>query len=298
MSKSFEEEYRALANREVPDLWARIEAGLTPKSTVFDNSPGEEVETEQRKEGGERKTKLLLFFGRYRGLAAAMVCGVILLPAVLLVNRIGSKNNFGVTMEAPAAIAEAPEMEAVSAEDADTGMTEEALADSDMGMIEEAAEEPDTEMPEEAEAADVSEADAADVAEGGIAELSQDAYARSAESDAKKEEAKGSMSAAQNMDAGSAEVLEKVLVRVLQSRGTDLTEGTETNSDLEGTIYTVEIMEDPSGTLAEGVQVQVGLSAFSAAYLQEGAVYRMRLQREENSAAFAYQIQECREEEN
>ena len=29
MSKNFEEEYKALANEDLPDLWNRIEAGLT-----------------------------------------------------------------------------------------------------------------------------------------------------------------------------------------------------------------------------------------------------------------------------
>ena len=33
MSKNFEEEYKALADQELPDLWDRIEEGLAPRST-------------------------------------------------------------------------------------------------------------------------------------------------------------------------------------------------------------------------------------------------------------------------
>ena len=36
MSKDFEQAYRELAEREIPDLWDRIEAGLESKSTPED----------------------------------------------------------------------------------------------------------------------------------------------------------------------------------------------------------------------------------------------------------------------
>ena len=56
MSKDFEKEYIELAQNEIPDLWDRIEAGLTEKSAP------------------ENKASITIFLKRYGGLVAAVLC--------------------------------------------------------------------------------------------------------------------------------------------------------------------------------------------------------------------------------
>lgn len=83
--KSFENEYREMIQEEMPDLWGRIEAGLVEKQSVT-----QENET-QEKEDLEQNKKIIMYkILKYSGLAAACICGVIVLPAMLLLNRGGS----------------------------------------------------------------------------------------------------------------------------------------------------------------------------------------------------------------
>ena len=79
MSKNFEEEYKALADQEIPDLWDRIEEGLAPRSTP--------------KEPVKKSTKIVQFVRRYKGSLAAVVCVLLILPAAILISRNTKKSD-------------------------------------------------------------------------------------------------------------------------------------------------------------------------------------------------------------
>lgn len=79
MSKNFEEEYKALADQKLPDLWDRIEEGLAPRSTP--------------KEPGKRSTKIVQFVRRYKGSLAAVVCVLLILPAAILISQNTKKSD-------------------------------------------------------------------------------------------------------------------------------------------------------------------------------------------------------------
>lgn len=79
MSKNFEEEYKALADQELPDLWDRIVEGLAPRSTP--------------KEPVKKSTKIVQFVRRYKGSLAAVVCVLLILPAAILISRNTKKSD-------------------------------------------------------------------------------------------------------------------------------------------------------------------------------------------------------------
>lgn len=79
MSKNFEEEYKALADQELPDLWDRIEEGLAPRSTP--------------KEPVKKSTKIVQFVRRYKGSLAAVVCVLLILPAAILISQNTKKSD-------------------------------------------------------------------------------------------------------------------------------------------------------------------------------------------------------------
>lgn len=84
MSKDLEREYRALVDSEVPDLWARIEAGLEEKKTAPEKAetdlhitdfPAADSQMENMR---DRRVN----FKVWAGVAAACVCVVLIVPAV------------------------------------------------------------------------------------------------------------------------------------------------------------------------------------------------------------------------
>lgn len=121
MSKDFEKEYIELAQNEIPDLWDRIEAGLTEKSAP------------------ENKASITIFLKRYGGLAAAVLCLLFILPAWLLLGQMDSKNSASVTQ----AEQEAYVTTEASEEAYDTAAAETIEETNDMST-EAAAEESET----------------------------------------------------------------------------------------------------------------------------------------------------------
>ena len=142
MSKSFEQEYRNLAQSELPDLWDRIEAGLTRKAVTENFTPTQttaepemvvqkaagiietapvqkEISSRGQDESQNRKKNVVIsFFRRYEAAAAALLCVVILVPAFLVMRQIGMggvKSESAMPAEEYAA-AEAMREEAESAE--------------------------------------------------------------------------------------------------------------------------------------------------------------------------------------
>ncbi|MDE7417984.1 MAG: hypothetical protein K2N44_17055 [Lachnospiraceae bacterium] len=84
MSKNLEREYRALVNSEVPDLWARIEAGLEDKKAAPEKADSDlritdfPVTDSQMENIRDKKVN----FKVWAGLAAACVCVALVLPAM------------------------------------------------------------------------------------------------------------------------------------------------------------------------------------------------------------------------
>jgi len=139
MSKDFEQAYRELAESEIPDLWDRIEAGLENRSTPegetrealsekeagiasdISETPRKAVPAEGKK--GQRRSRII--FKRYSGIAAAIVCAAVILPAALVLFRIGNgrlkynSSGAGDTTEGidMAAAPQSGEMEAAAAEE-------------------------------------------------------------------------------------------------------------------------------------------------------------------------------------
>lgn len=80
MSKSLNEEYKKLAQTEIPDLWDKIEPQLTDKS-----APAEEVSE-------KKKSKYRHFY--YIGTTvAALICGTVLIYAVWMLNGRFQRND-------------------------------------------------------------------------------------------------------------------------------------------------------------------------------------------------------------
>lgn len=149
MSKNFEEEYKALADQELPDLWDRIEEGLAPRSTP--------------KEPVNKSTKIVQFVRRYKGSLAAVVCVLLILPAAILISQNTKKSDAADQIanerfRRPVVLTE--ELESTPEEAA-------AAAEEDAAYSEDAAEE----------ASDL-EGATQDTAEAGIALLSENPNAK------------------------------------------------------------------------------------------------------------------------
>ena len=107
MSKNFEQAYKELAQNEVPDLWNRIEAGIESKSALEDESIPEdsdrqdfpdggicllkeeleEIKLQEIEEDARAKKKGLFYSRRYAGMAAAVLCAAVIIPAVVVLNH-------------------------------------------------------------------------------------------------------------------------------------------------------------------------------------------------------------------
>lgn len=121
--KNLENEYRKMIQQETPDLWNRIEAGLTEKKEITETAKTTETakitettdipDTEEKKAVIKRSVWKRAV--RYSGIAAACLCGVIIIPAIALSLLTGA---FGSTKMAATGAAEetakaAPAEEAV-----------------------------------------------------------------------------------------------------------------------------------------------------------------------------------------
>lgn len=280
MSKNFEEEYKALANEELPDLWNRIEAGLTPKTTDLAEEEHKEItehakkNTERQPEEKRKKGKVVSFLYRYRTVAVAALCVIVILPAVLVIGRSGgSKSGGSASDSAPM------EMSAAEAESWDEAVVEDVM--DDVAEATEATEEKaagaeasaDTggvvqESPltdEEAESGSAS--DAFSRAQNGMdtdgAALPADMAATEAEkkmkdeasdlSDAKQE------AAAEESREESVKVYEKVTVKVTGTEDRLV----ETDSGLFSEVK-MKVIKDPSGELSEGLEITVGIAVTSS----------------------------------
>lgn len=95
MSKVLADEYKKLADSDIPDLWNRIEAGLKEKTVSAASESGDEspVIYQYRRS----------FLRRYGSLIAALLCVAVIIP-VIYFNR--SFHSLNESMPAPASMAE------------------------------------------------------------------------------------------------------------------------------------------------------------------------------------------------
>lgn len=315
MSKNFEQAYKELAQKETPDLWDRIEAGLTeksaPKKTDISKDIGKDIqkqivsdkpdEVNTGKSGNKEKTlstKIRVFAGKYTGIAAAVLCLAVILPAAVFLKRSGEKSFSGGMIAEGSKEAQILEEEQRIEE---TQETEEAAAD--MAMPEETEKMEEAAQPEAAAAvengksaggtADAGTADGGagtETAENALADMGE-AWAQAAAEAEEDVAGSDSLSAAklsgEKQEAGEDEeakktkvleagmgmpllpagtVLEEIVVEI-----TDMSVRADENAQEEpGNIYTVLVKEDPSGTLQKDSKIEVFVPAYASFFLPVG----------------------------
>lgn len=313
MSKDFEKAYRELAQTEVPDLWDRIEAGLTEKSAPvnalnIEKSALEEKAAEQEKINREfksetekkeqkKKNHIVVFLKRYSTAVAAIVCVAILIPAISLIGSFGvggSKSAESESMSLPAAEAPAEMAEGMMEETlTEEAATEEAPAE----MAEEcAAEEAPAEMIEEYAA---EEAPAQVTGEYAAEEAPLEKEEMKAEEavtteKAESEKMSGDIRSENGMSSGTDYAdLESAVAEDLAERcpeGTELSDvkvkllevgenkeyGIDTERKEKGVIYKAEVLYCPSGLLTQNEQIGIFMPRDTFA-LESEAKYEMNL---------------------
>lgn len=255
MSKDFEQAYKELAQNEVPDLWNRIEAGLSEKST-------------SRKTEEQRKMKKL-YFRQYAGIAAAVVCAVLIAPAVLLLSSQRTKSE-GITCApemAAESIAEEAEAEA-AAEEAVYETTEEAEAESMYDMAETPAEESDYGT----ESASGSIADESRGQEDATGEMENKTEQK--ENDKMEELEADRQQVSKKLQAEDGAILEHVRVQVLEE-GKNVDGGRDTEG--MGILYRAAVKEDASGNFAQGEEIEIFVPVYSSAALVKDGVFEVDL---------------------
>lgn len=299
MSKNFEEEYKALANNDLPDLWDRIEAGLSSKTIISQSSEvqgtieeteAEEVKTEevkakevkkdeteaevnnQEKQSGSRK---VIFLAKYKSVLAAAICVIVILPAVLVLGKINTGKSFSTTEAADEASDAAAPMMEVAEE-----TTDAAAGIADASDI---AEEPE----EEAAFAD-------EEATNDVAAMSfEDGIVKSAEENSALKKSQDKLSAEGTADEAIAEDSEEAITDMSKGSGSSRTQATEilypnvTVRVVEATgdeVITqkdwfcgmkVEVVSDPAGELEQGTELTLWVSLASSVMYVNGEEYEL-----------------------
>ncbi len=293
MSKNFEKEYIALTEVEVPDLWDRIEAGLTPKSAQnpekneaslieFQKEVVSENESENKK-----KQAPLYFMKKYKTVLVAAVCVIVILPAAVLLGQMGMGGAKEESAAADMAAAETVEYAVTTEASAEEGAVEESAA------YEEAAEEMEMSVAatedgyaENMYAEDMVQNQVLESAEAAPAEaeeLKDEIEDMKESAEAKKSQAAMGEKMAEEecravteyLDVEDGTVLSKVTVRLFAIE--------EVNPQGEykgmGTLYRAEVLEDADGLLEAGEEILIYISPLSSTYLPaEENTYMMMLE--------------------
>lgn len=319
MSKNFEQAYKELAQIEVPDLWNRIEAGLTSKSAPENSNikidASKDIDTignikiyadtEMNVDSGikadadiyvntgkKAPNKIRILTRKYVGIAAAIVCAVIILPTAALLKRAGDKSFSDAVMEgidmaqATEESAEDKAMPEKAVQTEDTAQLEKAAAgavedeiSADSGADSTAAENAQVSMADswpEAEAAeDVKMSDSEDGAnfDGGNLSSKESNVERqqtSGNREAKKAEDMGNAISEGAMTVPEGTLLEEIVIEV-RSVSDDINRGA--GEGTPGSVYTVVVKEDASGRLAKDSELEVFVPAHASFVLPVGETY-------------------------
>ena len=254
MSKNFEQEYKALANEDLPDLWNRIENGLAPRTTALTDEADQDVKQEKRKAAP--------FWYRYRTAAAAAVCAIVIIPAVIFLGRTGREESLEFAIDNTA---EAPAM--------DTAMEETAVESGQEAASETASEDMDTTVEETAEMkfreAETDDCDSKAQA-GGAAEV-----------EAAWEEPKESGQVSDMVkESAKMEMAEDEAVKLYEQVTLNVTQVTEEIVKTDQDFFygaKMEVVKDPSGELTEGTEIMVWISMHSSRAYVEGEEYTLDL---------------------
>lgn len=297
MNKDFEKAYKELAKIEVPDLWDRIEAGLTEKSAPGEGSVTIDKSNEKERINAEKTSKkpqVILFVKRYSSLAAAVLCAVIIVPALIIMKQAGiSKSSssgsaaaaeeaFDTTESADEAAEQTEEAAQTGAADMETGVSEaetqtcEAAADEsweDDGTEESAAEEKAFDAAGEAE----NTAGQGNVADAGLNNTERSMADDAQRTDMEADKAAASQEKLQKKESHKPEegqIITNVIVKVAEVN--DYISETQALEEM-GTLYTAVVQEDPSGILTEGEQIVIFIPVYSSTALVKGCVFELDL---------------------
>ncbi len=277
MSKDFKKEYRELAQNEIPDLWNRIEARLTEKTS----SPNSSIEAASEPAPAQSRSVkshsgIIIFLKRYAGLAAAVLCVAFIIPFLMQSDRMGKSTSSLATEEVME--------EAVAEAAADTEAVQEE------SLIPEEAEEMSVEEGEEERAAGT-EAAAEELSDAGLenaaiedtADLASSSGAVGKENQKAQKEAafrteadsvQASSSPAEGQDTEQNAVLKDITIRVIAEdnsmNGGDAGRKKETG-------YQAVVISDLSGTLAQEEEIKISLPADFDLQLQADRSYKADL---------------------
>lgn len=277
MSKDFEQAYKELSQIEVPDLWDRIEAGLTERST------SKESETKIENEKDKKNKTIFLYMKRYSAVAAALLCVVIAVPVIFVMKQYGNKN-YESTSES-AQTAEAEEMY-------DMAQSYDAACDTGAGSPEDMSSMAGAEAVKE----EVMEEAAEMVTEEEISEAATKDEAPSEE--AANAETQPKQNAAADTDGSVKEklrenkegtVIENIVIEVTDIKDKSLEEETAQEA---GTFYTALVKKDSTELLTEGEEIVIFIPCFVSTVLDKDGVYMLDIVYDENGNDF-FTVKRC-----
>ena len=262
MKKDFETAYKELANTEVPDLWDRIEAGLSEKSAPAETK----AEKNKKTAPVNKKTKIAVFMRKYSALAAAIVCAIILIPTMIVMKKSDSKFMSESAYDEKAVAEEAG---AASMMTEEASVETEAVAEVAEMEQEEAAKEPKMESK-------VAAAEVFSQKESASGAVKESAKADRAMNDAVCEDA-----APEDYNKQNAQELKNIVVKVKKAEEKPL----ENEAEEAGVLYTAVVKRNPSGLPREGEEIQIFIPVVSSVALVEDGTFELDLalsEREEN----------------
>lgn len=262
MKKDFEKAYKELAETEVPDLWDRIEAGLSEKSAPAETK----AEKNKKTAPVNKKTKIAVLMRKYSALAAAIVCAIILIPTMIVMKKSDSKFMSESAYDEKAVAEEAG---AASMMTEEASVETEAVAEVAEMEQEEAAKEPKMESK-------VAAAEVFSQKESASGAVKESAKADSAMNDAVCEDA-----APEDYNKQNAQELKNIVVKVKKAEEKPL----ENEAEEAGVLYTAVVKRNPSGLPKEGEEIQIFIPVVSSVALVEDSTFELDLvlsEREEN----------------
>lgn len=251
MSKDFEKEYIKLAESEIPDLWNRIEAGLTEKSTHTAESAPEQ---------GNKITHNIEWIRRYAGLAAAVLCIALIVPAWMLFHPTAGKSSSADTS--------APE---AAEEEMAAGMTAEVTGEMAAAeAYDEMASEEVVKESAEAPAISSVSADTDNQKRQFSAVKDEASVEAEVEPEAELKEELETAPEAESETGGS--ILRNVVVQVLSVQNDVYKEDGSTSGKV---VYTVTVCEEYAGILAEGEELEVYQTSELSGEMKAGQKYEI-----------------------
>lgn len=234
MSKNFEAEYKKLAFDQVPDLWDRIEAGLSEKSTPkMDEMP--------KQDRNQTEGKGVIFFRRYAGAVAAVLCVVTIIPAAVYIGKGGSKSYSESAVDGAAVTTETSIEEMVAEAPAEEAASEETF-EATMKAVEEEAAEAETGILNDY-GAEMSKESAA----GSIEEMKQESVADAIKQESVSEE---------SMQAEASKLRSEEVIRASVKIGDGELQVNEAE-EAEGRWYEATVMKVDSEQLAENQEIRI-----------------------------------------